>query len=258
MDRPIAQRFLDGWRRFFPGAEAPLVYWYADSAGGFHRAKETRGHRCLICDLADVRAGQALAMDARTVPCAGGRRSLGFTQELHPQFEYFLSCGIPGKLEGERYKKSPELVREMLSNQPGFEAPGNFIVFSRLDLLARAQEPEPAVAVFFATCDVLAGLFTLVNYDRADLHGVIAPMSSGCGSLVYHPYREVKSEHPRAVLGMFDVSARPCVAASELTLAVPWRLLARMADNMDESFLGTPSWGKVKDRIARHLECELR
>jgi len=29
-----------------------------------------------------------------------------------PHFEYFLSCGIPGKLEGERYKKSPELVKE--------------------------------------------------------------------------------------------------------------------------------------------------
>lgn len=28
-----------------------------------------------------------------------------------PNFEYFLSCGIPGKLEGERYKKTPELVR---------------------------------------------------------------------------------------------------------------------------------------------------
>jgi len=24
---------------------------------------------------------------------------------------YFLSCGLPGTVEGERYKKSPELVR---------------------------------------------------------------------------------------------------------------------------------------------------
>jgi hypothetical protein len=38
---------------------------------------------------------------------------------LVPHFEYFLSYGIPRKLEGQRYKKSPEPVKEhvqLLSN----------------------------------------------------------------------------------------------------------------------------------------------
>ena len=256
MDHAISQGFSDGWRRHFPGAEFPLAYWYSDATDGIPEAPTRRGQRCIICDLAEVRAGHPMAFEVRGVACGGGRRYLGFTQNLHPQFDYFLSCGIPGKLEGERYKKSPELVREMLEGQPAFKAPGRYIIFTPWDLLRK--QDQPAVLIFFATCDVLAGLFTLANYDRADPNGVIAPMGSGCGSVVYHPYRELSSDQPRAVLGMFDVSARPCVAGSELTLSVPWPLFARMVGHMDESFLMTESWKKVRDRISRHLECELQ
>jgi hypothetical protein len=49
---------------------------------------------------------------------------------------------------------------------------------------------------------------------------------------------------------MFDVSARPCVPAKMLSFAVPWQKLVRMVDQMDESFLITPSWHKVRARMA--------
>ena len=41
---------------------------------------------------------------------------MGFTQELRPNFEFFLSCGIPGEMEGERYKKSQELVLQTVNH----------------------------------------------------------------------------------------------------------------------------------------------
>ena len=65
----------------------------------------------------------------------------GLPGELRPEFEYFLSYGIPGKMEGERYKKSPELVREALKMLPSFAAPGRFIVFKRWDRLHRIGLP---------------------------------------------------------------------------------------------------------------------
>ena len=46
-----------------------------------------------------------------------------------PNFEYFLSCGIPGELEGERYKKSPEIVLEFMKKAPCFKAPARYTVF---------------------------------------------------------------------------------------------------------------------------------
>lgn len=32
---------------------------------------------------------------------------MGFSQTIMPGFEHFPSCGIPGKLKGEHYKKGP-------------------------------------------------------------------------------------------------------------------------------------------------------
>ena len=90
-----------------------------------------------------------------------------------PNFEYFLSCGIPGKLEGERYKKTPELVRSWVAQTPKFQAPRTFLVFKRWDQLEDAEEPE--VVIFFAQLEVLSGLFTLANFDVADPNGVFTP-----------------------------------------------------------------------------------
>ena len=83
-----------------------------------------------------------------------------------PNFEYFLSRGIPGTLEGEWYKKSPELVKEFEKRKPKFTAPTRNIVFKRWDRLG--EKDDPAVIIFFAPTDVLSGLFTLANFDEAD------------------------------------------------------------------------------------------
>jgi len=48
---------------------------------------------------------------------------------------------------------------------------------------------------------------------------------------------------------MFDVSARPFVPRDMLTFAAPMSKFTRMIDNMEESFLITPSWAEVQKRI---------
>jgi hypothetical protein len=164
-----------------------------------------------------------------------------------PSFEYFLSCGIPGELEGERYKKTPELVKEIMKKVPTFDAPGKYIVFKRWDMLQEADEPD--VVIFLAPSDVLSGLFTLANFDEPELNGVFSPFSAGCGSIVQYPYVEKESEHPRGVLGMFDVSARPFVSGDVLSFSVPMKKFTVMIENIEESFLITQSWGKIQKRI---------
>jgi hypothetical protein len=106
------------------------------------------------------------------------------------------------------------------------------------------------VVIFFAVPDVLAGLFTLANFDQEEPNGVITPFGSGCSSIVYHPYFQREAEHPRAVIGMFDISARPFVEATELTFSAPIAKFMSMVDNMDESFLITKSWKQVRQRLA--------
>jgi len=249
MDIKTKDKFIRLWSRYFNGAELPVTFYYTDQEGRVELAESPSGHRCFICDLANVRKGKSLCFSADSIGCGGGKRYLGFTQEIMPNFEYFLSCGIPGKLEGERYKKTPELVKEAMKKLPQFEAPAEFIVFKRWDMLEESDDPE--VVVFFAEPDVLSGLFTLTNFDEAEPNGVFAPFAAGCGSIVQYPYLEKNSDRPRAVLGMFDVSARPCVPEGVLTFSVPMNKFIRMVENMEESFLITSSWSKVSKRINR-------
>jgi hypothetical protein len=247
MNLVLRDTFEEKWRRYFAEAELPIAFYYTDEAGRAPAAETPKGWRCFIDQLRMVRKGAPLQFGGDGIGCPGGKRYLGFSQVLMPDFEYFLSCGIPGKLEGERYKKTPELVKDLMADMPDFEAPSRYLVAKRWDMLDGGDDPE--VVVFFAGADVLSGLFTLANFDVSGTEGVIAPMGAGCASIIYHVYQQFYSDEPRAVLGMFDVSARPWVERDVLTFAVTLSKLESMLANMDDSFLITPSWEKVRTRL---------
>lgn len=247
METRRKEDFLKRWRKYFGRAELPIACWYTADEGAADRAIPPKDHRCFLADLKKIRQGRSLRFDLETVGCSGGKRYLGFTESVRPNFEYFLSCGIPGTLEGERYKKTPELVKEFDRRSPRFTAQARYIVFKRWDRLGEKDDPE--VVIFFAPPDVLSGLFTLANFDEADLNGVYCPFCAGCGAIVKYPFLEKDAPRPRAVLGMFDVSARPFVPGSTLSFAVPMNKFAAMVADMDESFLTTKSWKAVRGRI---------
>ena len=248
MDIKLKEKFLTLWKKYFNNAELPITFYYTNEAGRAEKVKPGSVARCVIGALEKVRDGQSLAFDVDAIGCPGGKKYLGFTDTLMPDFNCFLSCGIPGKLEGERYKKTPEMVQEFMEkHMPAMKAAGKYIVFKRWDKLDEADSPE--VVVFFAEADVLSGLFTLASFDEAAQNMAIAPFGSGCASIVLYPYLEKDSDSPRGVIGMFDVSARPFVPQDTLAFSAPMNKFSRMVDNMEESFLITPSWAAVRKRI---------
>ncbi len=249
MDTAFQDKFIKLWKKYFNAAPLPTAFYYADTPANADIVKPGTGPRCVIGGIAKTQKSESLAYSLESVQCAGGKKYLGFSADIAmPNFEYFISCGIPGKVEGERYKKTPELVKKYMKNQAAaLPAPAKYIVFKRWDNLDEADTPE--VVIFFAAPDVLSGLFTLAVFDETAEDAVIAPFGSGCGSIVQYPYQEAKSARPRAVIGMFDVSARPFVAKDVLAFAAPMTKFARMVDNMEESFLITPSWKAVQKRI---------
>ncbi len=111
------------------------------------------------------------------------------------------------------------------------------------------ESDDPEVVIFYARPDVLSGLFTLTGFDVSDVDGVRSPFGAGCATIVQYPYLEIESDLPKGIIGMFDVSARPFVGVNELTLAIPMKKFMIMVENMEESFLITESWEKVKRRI---------
>jgi len=245
LEEAFRDRFISLWSKYFGDAGLPMAIFFSDDDPP-DGLTGTKDGQCIIELLPLVKRGQTLCFSAESHICGGARRYLGFADgAIMPDFEYFLSYGIPGKLKGERYKKSPELVRDSMKFSPPFKAPRKFMIMRRWDKLSTSDNPE--LVVFLSDIDTICGLFTLANFDEADPNAVICPFGSGCSSIVYHPYRELHSPRPRCVLGMFDISARPCVGKGNLSFAVPFPKFERMVANMDESFLGTGSW-KVLSR----------
>ena len=246
MDIKLKEEFIKKWQKYFNSVELPITFYYTDQDEQLPLVKAGPRH-CILSDLGKVRQGHTIAFDAESGICFGGRKYLGFSRTLRPDFEHFISCGMPGKVEGERYKRSPEIVREYLNRAPQFTAPAKDIVFKRWDTLEAADNPQ--VVIFFAKPDILAGLYTLANFESANQNVVIAPWGSGCSSIIQHPYLEKDSADPRGIIGMFDPSARPFVGPDELTFSIALNKFMLMVQNIEESFLTTETWKAIQKRI---------
>ncbi|MDR1617353.1 MAG: DUF169 domain-containing protein, partial [Syntrophomonadaceae bacterium] len=193
MDMQLKEDFIRLWETYFNQAELPLTFYYADES-----AQPATATRCIIAALGKARRGDTVVLSAESVHCFGGHSYLGFSEIITGEAfsdeypytfrEYFLSCGIPGQIKGERFKKTPAICENMYRNMPPFKAPGRYCIFKRWDSLEAEDVPE--VVIFLAKPDVMSGLYNLANYDTADVNAAIAPWGSGCSSIVADPYRE--------------------------------------------------------------------
>jgi len=242
----------DLWKQFQEALglkESPLgVYYTNDQPEGITPKEGIQG--CMIGLLQNARKkGMTVYFDKTHFGCPGGAYYMGFFESPRPNIEYFLSCGITGEMEGERYIKTPERAREYFSRMIPRRAPATYCVFKPIDQFQTGMEPE--VVVFFIPPDILSGLFTLTNYALERTDAVYAPFGSGCGAILTYPLKETVREQPRAILGMFDVSARPMVEKDTLTLSMPYSIFIRLLENVSGSFLETESWKKVLRRIQK-------
>jgi len=230
--------------------ESPLGVYYTNEKPEGVTPKEGI-HVCMIGLLQNARKkGETVYFDKDHFGCPGGAYYMGLRELVRPNMEYFLSCGIPGEMEGERYIKTPELARKFISMRKPRPAPFPYCVFKPIEKFQEDEKPE--VVVFFVPPDILSGLFTLTGYALESLEAVNAPFGSGCSTILTYPLKEAEKEQPRAVLGMFDVSARPMVENEILTLAMPYPIFLKLLENVSGSFLETESWKKVLHRITKN------
>jgi uncharacterized protein (DUF169 family) len=245
----FSKESLEPFRETLGLKESPLGVYYTDVKPEGVTPKEGI-HGCMIGLLQNARKkGKIVYFDKDHFGCAGGGYYMGFLEFPRPNIEYFLSCGIPGEMEGERYIKTPQLAREYFGKMKPRPAPAAYCVFKPIEQFQNEIKPE--VVVFFAPPDILSGLFTLTNYALERTDAVYTPFGSGCGTILTHPLKEAEKEIPRAVLGMFDVSARPMVEKDVLTLSMPYSIFLKLLENVSGSFLETESWKKVLQRIQK-------
>jgi len=231
---------------------------------------------CVMMLLASSAKGKTAVFDRETFGCIGGAVGLGFGNmyEKWPLgiecFYRFLSTGnknddqvrkklenLSGRLseeamedflEGERYVKSPELVKKFVESLPIMDIPVRYVIFKPLNQLHPEKE-TPKVVVILANPDQISALVVLSHYDRDNEESVIVPMGAGCQQIGIFAFKQTEAQTPKAVLGLTDISARNNIknqlGRELLSFTVPWKMFLNMERNVEGSFLERPSWKKL-------------
>jgi hypothetical protein len=246
MNIEIKERFMEAWGKHFPGNELPIACFYSNELNNveFPNAPKPnkKGFTCIFSQIAPVRKGRPRAFNKENLGCFGSFLPFGFDISVSEDVKNYI-CNV------ERVKKSYDHVDSMYVHRPPKKAPGKYLVFKRWDTLEEHDDPQ--VVFFFGNPNVIAGLHGLANFDSMTPYDVIAPFGTGCDSIVGFPMHELESEMPKAVLGALDPSVRIRFKPDILTFSAPWPKFLSMLENMDESFLVTDSWSKVKSRFSR-------
>lgn len=228
---------------------------------------------CVMWLVASAAKGRTAVCDRKTFGCPGGAVGLGFGNEYknfaggEEGFFHFLSTGndtwetgrqtaekvkpflrkeaYDNFVHGERYLKSPGLVKKFVAHLPIVDIAAKFVVFKPLSEVERGKE-TPETIIFLADPDQLSALVVLANYGREENDSVIIPYAAGCQTIGIYPYREAKNGKQRAVVGLTDLSARVHInrqlAPSLMTFAVPLAMFDEMEGNVEGSFLDRHTW----------------
>ena len=209
------------------------------------------GWACMIGMFVRAARGATIALDRKTLRCPGGKTGVGFGNAYAGHLDIassFLSTGKPGRFEGEAYKKTPQLARTMLEFVPAIDLPYKYVVLKPLEKVEPLKE-TPELVIFLANPDQLSALIVLANYRRTNNHSVIVSMGSACSSICLYPFNENKTEEPRAVIGLTDITVRHYLDPDILSFTVPYKMFLQMEDDAPGSFLSKKPWRELKKRI---------
>jgi uncharacterized protein (DUF169 family) len=208
---------------------------------------------CVIGMIWLARKKRSIAwFDRERFGCLGGAFFLGFMEQQLECTIHYVSTGIPGVLEGERYLASPSVTRKFYAGINPRPAPKSFCVFKPLSQFEEGEEPE--LVIFFGRPEVISGLHQLATFVTDDFHAVQSPFGSGCANMVTWPLKYLQEGGLHAVIGGWDPSDRRFMKTDELTFTVPVSKYQKMLDRWRESFLTGSAWKTVVKKIARSRE----
>lgn len=222
--------------------------------------------------------GRTAVFSRDTTTCAGGAIGLGFGRPFERHscgdeegFCSFLSNGVEGAAdrksyearvakaeprskkvltEGERFLKSPAIVRNFLANLPFYDAKEGYIVMKPIHEVEESEDVRSVV--FVANPDQISALSILANYATGNIRDgvIVAAGTAGCQAMGVCTYAEGESDRPRAVVGLTDLSARQAVRRTlgkgVLTFSVPLALYREMEGNVPGSFLELDLWKELR------------
>ena len=248
----LSTEALDEFRQAMALAELPYVAFSTNAAPdhGVTPKKDAKANQCVMAYFQLARRKRKPVYFSRGQAfCPGGQLYTNVVDEIPEFIAEYVSTGIEGFFEGERYCSSPEVMRQFLEKVKLPPDSNQYRVFKPIEQLSPAESPE--VVIFFCSPDVLTGLFVLVGFYTNDLEAMIAPFGAGCTNIYTWVRKYMLEGNPKVVLGGLDITARPFIGENELSLSMPYTMFLDLLECYKDSFVYTRSWEMVKKRIAR-------
>ncbi len=228
---------------------------------------------CILFLLATAAKGKTAVASRETFGCFGGGVGLGFGDQYkhfpggEECFCRFLSSGNAGNepgqsigqgmaasgataiaedfLLGERYLRTAELVRKFVACLPIMDIPARYVVMKPFRDVDLTRDNVRSIT-FLVNPDQLSALVVLANYEGEHNENVNIPFAAGCQSIGICTFRENEREHPRAVAGLVDLSARTNLrrqlGKDIMSFSVTSKMFQRMEENVEGSFLERETW----------------
>lgn len=254
-------------------AHPPVAIVWTDEKPSTAKEFKENAWGCSMWLLASAAKGKTAVFSRKTYGCWGNGVGMGFGNQYlafpggTDCFCRFLSTGNAnsekGKavaeqmkphvsesfmedfLHGEGYLASPEQVKDFIESMPMMDVPTKYVAFKPLPGIELDRE-TPEIVVLLANPDQLSALVILANYDRAGQENVAIPYAAGCQTIGIFPYREARSENPRAIIGLTDISARKNLrnqlGKDLFTFSLPWKMFLELENQVDGSFLEKNTW----------------
>lgn len=255
--------------------EPVAILWSDERPEGASMFKE-KTWGCVLWLMAGAAKGKVAACARENFGCFGGGTGIGFgdQSENFPGgrecFCRFLSSGNAGNqqgeavaekvkpfvaaefieefLQGERYLKDPQAVKEFIDILPTREIPTKHVVFKPLSQLDLDKE-TPVTVVFFSDPDQFSALGVLANYSFPGNQNVIFPFAAGCQAIGIYSYQQAEQDPPKAIAGPMDLSARLYLRQhfdeNIMSMSLPWKMFLAMEENVAGSFLERQTWHKL-------------
>ncbi len=253
------------------------ITWADDAPEGALQFKPGRWG-CVMSLMATVAAkGKICAAGRQTFGCWGGGVGLGFGDQYQTfpggleGFYNFLSDGNEKSeagrqigqglaqagaaqladdfLRGERYVKDPGCTKRFVQSLPMLDIPAKYVVAKPIEM-ADPQHDKIKSVTFFVEPDALSALVILANYSQPERENVAIPWAAGCQVMGIFAYKELDRDHPRALIGLTDISARKSVRASlgrtTMSFTAPWPVFLEMENHVEASFLQRETWHALR------------
>ena len=110
---------------------------------------------------------------------------------------------------------------------------------------------QPELVIFFANPDQLSALVFLTGFGAPLEDRIETRFASACMSMFTLPLKYAREGKKKAVWGFHDPSARMSIPRDLMTLTMTFDLFNEVWENARESFLGTETWDRIRNRNLR-------